>query len=298
VEVDITGILPAIVTPFGPDGDVNTNALRSLAAYQIEKGCNGFFVCGSAGEGVLMNMKERSRVVESVVSEASGQVPIIVHVGAVSTREAVELAKHARKSGASAVSSIPPLYYKLSWDAIIGHIRAIAEAAQLPTYYYHIPYITNVVPTASELAEMIDAIDNLDGIKFSSPDLYLLWEVMEIAPRKPNVLFGADQQLLAGLAMGAHGGIGSTYNYMTGWFVELYIAFRRNDYVGAKKVQDMINRAIKVYFKYGGNRATEKMMTSLLGFEIGPPRLPNSPFPPEQVDALRKDMEEIGLITG
>ncbi len=296
--MNITGILPAIVTPFGPDGDVNTDALRSLAAYQIEKGCNGFFVCGSAGEGVLMNMDERSRVVDAMVSEASGQVPIIVHVGAVSTGEAVELAKHARKSGASAVSSIPPLYYKLSWDAIIGHIKAIAEAAELPTYYYHIPYITNVVPTAPELAQMIDSIENLDGIKFSSTDLYLLWETLEIAPRKPNVLFGSDQQLLAGLAMGADGGIGSTYNYMTGWFAELYSAFRRDDYAGAKKVQDMINRAIQLYFKFGGNRGTEKMMTSLLGFEIGPPRQPNSPFPAERVDALRKEMEELGLIPG
>ncbi len=296
--MDITGILPAILTPFGPDGSVNTDVLRSLAAYQMEKGCGGFFVCGSAGEGVLMNMKERSQVVEAVVSEASGQVPIIVHVGAVSTGEAVELAKHARQSGASAVSSIPPLYYKLPWMAIIGHIRAIAEAAELPTYYYHIPYITNIIPTAVEFAEMIDAIENLEGIKFSSPDLFLLWQVMENAPRKPNVLFGVDQQVLAGLTMGAHGGIGSTYNYMTGWFVELYNAYRQSDYVTAKSVQDMINRAIQIQFKYGANRATEKMMTSMLGFDIGSPRLPTPPFPEDQIDALRKDMEEVGLLTG
>jgi len=296
--VDITGILPAIVTPFGPDGDVNVEVLRSLAAYQIEKGCNGFFVCGSAGEGVLMNLKERSRVVEAVVSEASGQVPVIVHVGAVSTGEAVELAKHARRSGASAVSSIPPLYYKLPWSAIIGHIRAIAEAAELPTYYYHIPYITHVIPTGAELAEMIDSIENVEGIKFSSPDLFLLWETVELSRHKPNILFGVDQQLLAGLSMGVHGGIGSTYNYMTGWFVELYNAYRHSDYVTAKKLQDMINRGIQLLFKYGSNRATEKMMTSLLGFEIGAPRLPTPPFPPERVDALRKDMEEIGLLVG
>jgi N-acetylneuraminate lyase len=296
--VDISGILPAIVTPFGPDGDVNTKVLRELVAYQIEKGCNGFFVCGSAGEGVLMNMKERSRVLDTVVSEASGQVPIIVHVGAVSTSEAVELAKHARKSGATAVSSIPPLYYKLPWNAIIGHMRAIAEAAELPTFYYHIPYITYVIPTAEQVVEMMDAIENMEGVKFSSEDTYLMWQIVELSSRKATMLFGVDQALIAGLAMGADGGIGSTYNYMTGWFCELYTAFRRGDYANAKSLQDMINRGIQILFKYGANRATEKMMTALLGFDIGAPRLPTPPFPSGQVDALRKDMEAIGLIPG
>ncbi len=294
--MEITGILPAIVTPFGADGNVNTEVLRALVAYQIEQGCNGFFVCGSAGEGVLMNLEERGRVVDAVVGEAAGQVPIIVHVGAVSTGEAVELAKHARRSGASAVSSIPPLYYKLPWEAIIGHMRAIAHAAELPTFYYHIPYITNVVPTAEQFAELAGAIENLDGVKFSSPDLYLMWELMEHSGHRQTVLFGVDQQLIAGLAMGAHGGIGSTYNYMVGWFVQIYKAFEQGDLNTAKTFQDKVNRAIQILFKYGANRATEKMMTALLGFEIGPPRLPTLPFPAERVNDLRKEMQAVGLL--
>ncbi|MCC6489554.1 MAG: dihydrodipicolinate synthase family protein [Candidatus Hydrogenedentes bacterium] len=296
--MEFRGIVPAIVTPFAPDGGVNTEVLRNLVAYQMEKGCQGFFVCGSAGEGVLMTRAERSRAVEAVVSEVSGQVPVMVHVGAISTSEAVELAAHARKAGASAVSSIPPLYYKLPWPAIIGHIRAIAEAAQLPTYYYHIPYITGIIPSAAEFAEMSERVENLAGFKFSSEDLFLMWQVLEATGGRQTVLFGVDQQLISGLVMGAHGGIGSTYNFMTGWFVQIYQAYLRGDIPAAKQVQDRVNRAIQLFFKYGANRGTEKMMTSMLGFEIGPPRLPTPPFPAERVEALRKDMEAIGLLDG
>ena len=105
------GIIPALVTPFDDRGEVNTSSLRALVNKLIGEGVGGFYVCGSTGEGLLLEEQERKQILETVVEESNGSVPVIAHVGALSTKQAVRLAVHARECGADAVSSIPPLYY-------------------------------------------------------------------------------------------------------------------------------------------------------------------------------------------
>ena len=292
----IEGIVPALLTAFGDDGKISERELRRLVRHEVDAGAGGFFVCGSAGEGVYMTPAERRQLVEIVVNEVAGQVPIIAQVGAMSTDEAVLLAREARAAGAAAVSSLPPLLFRLPWPAIIEHMRAIAEAAELPTYYYHLPIITNVNATAEEFAEMADKVPGLVGFKYSSPDLFLLWGALDRPKRKMEILYGCDQQLYQGLLTGAHGGIGSTYNYQMRYVVEVYKAFKLGDHTAAMAWQGKVNAVIEVVFKHGGSRAVEKAMTSLLGFNVGPPRRPNLPLPEAQLAELRRDMEKVGLL--
>ena len=296
IIVKAEGIIPALLTPFASDGSISVPMLRKLVAYELEKGSRGFFVCGSAGEGVYMTPEERKQVVEIVVSECAGQATIIAHVGAMSTDESVALAKDARVAGADAVASMPPLVFKQPWPAVIKHIQAITEASELPTYYYHLPIITNVNVTADEVAEMVAAIPSLVGLKYSSPDLFLLWGVLERPKREIHALYGCDQQLYHGLMAGACGGIGSTYNYQIENFVGLYDAVKRGDHAEALKYQDKVNKVVEVLFKHGGNRATEKAMMTLRGYDVGPARRPNLPFPSERIPDLRRDMEQLGLL--
>lgn len=286
------GIMPALLTPFTADGEVNYPELRRLVRWHLDSGVHGFFACGSAGEGILMPVEERAHVLEAILSEVSRQVPVMAHVGAMSTKDAAELARLAKKAGAQAIATLPPMYFPLPWEATIGHVRAVAEAGGLPTYYYHIPYITRVEMTADEAARMREHVPNFAGFKYSHKDLYLLWAIRD-AMRDLTLLFGSDEQIYQGLLTGAQGGIGSTYNYMPGYFVALYDAVSAGDHARAQGLQHKINQVIRLLFKYGANRATEKTMVSLLGFEMGPPRMPTPPFREDLIPALKKDLEEI-----
>ena len=125
----IEGVMPALITPYRPDGSVNVDMIRTLVALHIEEGCNGFFVCGSTGEGLFLTPEERKLVAQTVIEEVAGQVAVTVHVGTVCTDLSVELAKHAKQIGASAVSSVPPIYYKVGLPGMMQHIRRIARAS-------------------------------------------------------------------------------------------------------------------------------------------------------------------------
>lgn len=292
----IDGIVPALLTAFGNDGQIDAKGVAKLARYHLDAGASGFFLCGSAGEGIYMTPAERRRIVEIVAAEAAGQASIIAHVGAMSTDEAAMLARDAKSAGATAVATLPPLVFKQPWPAIIEHVRTVAQASELPTYYYHIPVITHVDANAADIAALADAVPGLVGLKFTATDLYLLWEVLQIHNQKLNVLYGCDQQLLQGLITGACGGIGSSYNYQIEHVVELYRAFRRGDHAAAKSAQDKVNRVVQILFKHGGNRSVEKAMMALRGFDVGQPRRPTPPFPAERIGELRHDMQLAGLI--
>ena len=289
----IQGVMPAFITPFKPDGSVNVDMIRQLAAYHIEQGCNGFFVCGSTGEGILMTTDERKLVARSLIETVAGQVPVIVHVGAPSTQESALLAADARKAGAAAVSSIPPIYYRPGLEGMLIHIRAIAAAAQLPTYYYHIPTLTGVDLTAQQLVDAFTSVDGLAGMKFTNTDMYFLWDILELAQGRLRVFNGADQMLFHGLATGACGGIGSTYNYQMRTIAAIYNAYQRGDYDAAREHQWQANRVIQILFRNGGNCACEKAIMKLLGFDAGQPREPLTPFPEDRLEDLRRQLEAI-----
>ena len=160
----IEGVMPALMTPYTSGGAVNVDMVRTLVAHHLEEGAGGFFVCGSTGEGLLLTPDERRLVARTVIETVAGQAPVIVHVGAVSTNEAVLFAKDAKNAGASAVSSVPPIYYKVGLEGMMQHIGAIAQAAELPTFYYHIPTLTGVEIGAEELVDAFTSVEGVAGL--------------------------------------------------------------------------------------------------------------------------------------
>jgi N-acetylneuraminate lyase len=291
----IEGCLPALITPFSPDGSVNIGMVRKLVGYEIEQGCHGFFVCGTTGEGLLLTPEERGLVVRTVVEEAAGQVPIIAHVGAVSTDMAVQLAKDAEKAGATAVSSVPPIYYQVGLEGMIRHITAIVQATDLPTYYYHIPMLTNLNLTGDEIVEGFGGVKGLVGLKFSHTDLFLLWWIIEASGGRLRVFNGSDQMLFQALSTGAIGGVGSTYNYQMANIAAVFNAVKAGDLTKAQELQWKVNKVIQVMFRHGPGLNVEKAIMKLLGYDCGSTRGPLVPFPEEKVPVLRKDLEEIGF---
>ena len=293
--IEWNGVYPAILTPFTNKDTMNDTVLRELARFLLDQGCHGFFTCGSAGEGLFMSVEERKHALDVVVDAVRGKARIIAHVGAMSTRDTVMLAEHAAKSGADAVCALPPMYFKQPWDACIAHLRAVAVAAQCPTFYYHIPHLSHVPATAEELLRMAHDVPHFAGIKFSAPDLFTVGAIRRTRDDLA-VLMGCDDILYQSILTGACGGIGSTYNYQPANIVGVYNATRAGDHQNAKACQDRVTRVIEVLFKYGANRGTEKAMTQLLGFDVGPPRLPTQPFPKARLDEMKRDMQEVGML--
>jgi len=285
--------MPAFITPFDNGDHVNVPMIRRMATWLMEQGSHGFFVCGSTGEGLFLTPDERKLVARTVLETVAGQVPVIVHVGAVSTREAADLAVDARKAGAAAVSSIPPVYYKVGLAGMLQHIRGIAEAAELPTYYYHIPALTGVYISADELVGAFTSVPGVVGMKFTDTDMFYLWSILNSEKGRLRVFHGADQMLFHGLLTGACGGIGSTYNYQMKTIAGVYNAFQAGDWETARQLQWKANEVIKVLFRNGANLSCEKAIMKLLGFDVGVPRSPMVAFPEENLASLKQQLEAI-----
>lgn len=291
----IHGILPALVTPMDADGEhVDYATLRRLVDFQIARGVSGFFVCGGSGEGLLLTAAERRAVLETVVAASAGRARVIAHIGALDTAGACELAAHAATLGVAAIAAVPPVYFRVDDDALFEHYQRIAAAAgATPLYPYNIPSNTGVEINAQVMARLL-AIPSLAGIKYSSYNLYDLRNIIELAPARLSVLSGFDEICIAGLCMGAHGAIGSTYNVLPATFSALYRAFSAGDLAQAQELQFRANQVIKALLTVP-LIAGLKAVLEAWGYPCGGPRRPQRPLTPGERERLLAAVARAGL---
>jgi len=281
----IRGILPALITPMTGDGvAVNYATLPKLADFFLSRGVDGFFVCGGSGEGLLLQAEERRKILEIVSEHTAGRATIIAHVGALATQDSQALAAHAESLRVDAIAAVPPVYFKVDDDALFDHYRLIAEAApNTPIWVYQIPSATGVDIDVRKMMRLLE-IDNVAGIKYSSYNLYDMANILAL-PQDVNVLSGFDEVLMAALSMGAHGGIGSTYNVMPASFVRLYRTVQAGDWGEARILQRRINRVIQALLT-APMIAGVKIILTERGISCGAPRRPLSPLDEETKTAL------------
>ncbi|MCG2770390.1 MAG: dihydrodipicolinate synthase family protein [Chloroflexota bacterium] len=287
------GVWPALLTPLTADDEIDILALHRLLDYVLGAGVHGIYVCGSTGEGVLLSVEERMHLAEATVSHVAGHVPVMVHVGAVSTRDAVALSHHARQIGASAVSSVPPFYYSVKPSGLMAHYRHISQAAQLPVYLYNLPNATGTNITARVMLELL-ALGYVQGLKYTSYNLLEMREIIEVCGDRLNIFSGPDEILLPCLVMGVQGGIGTTYNCLPHLFVELYDAWRNGDIARAQELQFVVDRVVLTLSSYSVIPAV-KVAMRFLGLSCGGPRLPLHPLADEEEAQLRADLERAGF---
>jgi N-acetylneuraminate lyase len=294
----LTGIMTALVTPYDAEGRVNLPVVRELVEFLLSQGVQGFYVCGGTGEGLLLTEEERRQMAETVVQQVRGRVPVVVHVGAITTDEACRLAAHAQEAGADAISSIPPLaYFGVGFEGIQRYYAAIAAACDLPLYVYNIPGATGVNVSPALFRELCLAIPTLAGMKFTSYNFFEMQQIiqMEIPGRRLNVVSGPDEMMIAAQAMGADGAIGTFYNLVPRLFVDAYDAFHAGDVRRAMELQARANRLITVYFQVGGGMSAFKAAMKLIGFDCGAGRPPLPPISPEQEERLRAELVAAGF---
>ena len=267
------GIMPALMTAFDGD-DVDTKSVSALVKKLVVDRVHGLYVGGSSGEMVLCSIDERKKLLETVM-ENRGELSVIAHVGGLSTKDTVELSAHARACGADAVSSVTPLYYKYTFEEVKNYYRRIAEASELPTIIYNIPGLTGTTYGYDQLCELLE-IEGVAGMKFTSSDFFLLNRLVNTYPEK--VFYnGSDEMLLSGLAAGAKGGIGTTYNFMPDLMVKIYNLAAEGKMNEAREVQSVANMAIAAVLRYGAVPAC-KHLISLYGVPYGDCREPFMPL--------------------
>ena len=264
------GIFTALLTPFDKNYKINEKALEKLVKFNIEKGVTGFYVGGSTAEAFLLSTDERIQIMDVVNSVAPNHT-LIAHIGSINEIEARELGKHAQKLSYDLVSSVAPFYYKFSFNEIKNYYFRLAEASQLPMLVYHFPAFSGVNMGVSEMSEFLSD-DRFIGIKYTSNDFFTLEQCKTNFPDK-LVYNGFDEMFLAGLSLGADGGVGSTYNFMADKFVQIQNLFKNNNITKAQQIQKEANRIITILCKIGVMQA-EKEVLNQLGFDFGNCRPP------------------------
>lgn len=204
------GSIVALVTPF-KDGEVDEKALRDLVEFHISEGTDAIVPCGTTGESATLSHEEHCKVIEIVIEQARKRVPVIAGAGSNSTREAIFLTEHAKKSGADAVLSITPYYNKPTQEGLYRHFKAIAESVDIPLILYNVPGRTglNMLP---ETVIRLSGVKNIIGIKEASGSLDQAGAIIKGTDSSFDVISGEDSLTFPMMVMGAKGVISVTAN--------------------------------------------------------------------------------------
>jgi N-acetylneuraminate lyase len=249
------GILPAVVTPFDADGKFVPAVFERLLDRLYSAGVHGIYVCGQTGEGLLQPVEQRKRVAEVAVRCSPPGKQVIVHTGAFRTSDALELTKHASRLGVAAVSSLAPLG-PYSFAEIRAYYQALAAISQVPLLVYFFPEVNPVISTPEQAFELC-SIPNVAGLKFTDFDLF---RMSGIKNSGAIVFNGRDEVLVAGLLMGADGGIGSFYNLVPELFVQVYELACANEWARARTVQERINELIRIVYHFPAFPAIKRIL--------------------------------------
>ncbi|OAT14875.1 N-acetylneuraminate lyase [Buttiauxella noackiae ATCC 51607] len=285
----LTGLIAAPHTPFTADGSVNYPVIDQIAAHLIKQGVKGAYVLGTTGEGIHCSVDERKKIAERWVSASAGKLSITLHTGALSIADSVELSRHAETLDIFATSVIGPCFFKPgNIEDLVEYCRINAAAAPSKGFYYYHSGMSGVNLDMEQFLQVAaDRIPNLTGMKFNSSDMYEYQRCVRVNNGQFDIPFGVDEFLPAGLACGAVGAVGSTYNYAAPLYHRLIESFNRGDLADVAGCMDKVIAIIRVLVQYGGV-AAGKVAMKLHGIDVGDPRRPLRPMTEQQKqDALQ-----------
>ncbi len=240
------GVNTPISCPMTENGKVDYDSLKSLCNFLIEKGVDGLYPNGSTGEMSYLTLEERKRILECVLETNNGRKQVFSMVGAQTTKDTIELARHAEAAGADGIGVVTPSYFKLDEEELLSYYQDISASVSedFSIYLYGIPQLA-VNDITPELAERIaQSCPNVAGIKYSYPDMPRLLQFLNVRGGDFSVLAGPDDLFFSLLASGGDGTISGNSNVIPEHFVAIYQAFQTGDYDKARRLQAKTNRLI------------------------------------------------------
>jgi N-acetylneuraminate lyase len=278
------GILSALLTPFTDSDEVNYSELKKIVQYQLKMGIDGFYVGGSTSEAFLLTKDERKNLLKAVLEANNGSKTVVFHVGSISTAEACELAEYASLPGVDAVSAISPFYYKFTNEEILNYYLDIMKATDKPMFIYNFPNLSGYSLDIRTL-DTLCAKGNVAGVKFTSNNFF---DLERMKNSHPELVFwnGYDEMLLSGLAAGADGAVGSTYNILCPIAKKVYNCVKAGDIETARTYQAAINQVVVLLIKHKNTFGVEKALMDCAGFHMGGTRRPFLPLPKDALTEI------------
>ena len=289
-NVRFTGVMSALVSCIDENEQVKEDAMRRLMAWHLKEGFTGFYLTGGTGEGPVLQKETRKRIAEIARDAAGGRAKLIAHVGAIDLSTARELARHAGDIGLDAISSVPPFFFHYGEKEIRDYYAALSDASGLPVLMYASP-LSGVSITWDMVDRLMD-VPGMIGLKWTSYDYFTMHRIKSLRNGNINVINGPDECLLCGLAMGADGGIGATYNVMPRLFADIYRSFRAGDLAAAQSAQFKANRLIEILIRFGVVCSIKEIL-SMIGYDCGYQVYPQKRFASEEREALRQALRGI-----
>ena len=288
-EQKFKGVIISPLTPFTPEGQLDENALANLIEFHIGKGVGGFLALATAGQGPLISIEERKRIAEIILNKSRGRKPVMVQVGALTTRDTVELAKHACALGADAIATLPPIYLRLDFAAYEQHFAAVSAAiAPVPLFIYNNPWAQGRALTVEELVSLNDK-DIIKGVIDSSRDLASVYKLMRYQDRLTCII--ADTKLsMPGLLFGCPALGSAIGNAIPEIFIEMVNAIRANDIAKAVVIELELFRISESLRSPECGGLHEALAAR--GLPCGVPRLPVRTPNEEEKVVIRKAMKE------
>ncbi len=294
----LEGLVAATHTPFSANGELALEGVERQAEHLSRNRIQAVFIGGSTGESQSLTLAERLELAQRWSAVLRGtSMRLVVHVGANCLGDAVALARQAEQLGAAAISALAPSYFKPRTVALlVDSMAAVAAAAPAtPFYYYDIPQLTGLNLSVPEfLGQAAARIPTLAGVKFSGPDLFAFQQALRVENGRFDLPFGMDECLLAALALGATGAVGSSYNFAAPIYQRLWHAYAAGDLEEARREQWRSVQLIEVLASFGYMGAAKCVM-GMLGVPVGTPRLPNASLPAARQTELRERLEQLGF---
>lgn len=296
--MDLSGVFPALTTPFATDGSLSIADLKHNIQQYNRVGLAGYVVMGSTGESVLLSKSEMEAVLVAVKETASQEKKLIAGTGAESTAETIERTKRAAQLGYDAALVKTPYYYKPVYkpEVFIQHYRRVADASPIPVLLYSVPQFTGVALEPPEVLALAEH-QNIIGIKESSGNVQRVAEVIAGATSHFQVMVGSAGTIYPSLAIGARGAILALGSALPDKCVTLYELFRKGQHKEARELQETILRASKLVVSECGIAGVKYVMDQR-GYHGGVPRLPLLPLKDEQkkrVNALLETLEPAAM---
>ena len=284
----------AMITPFKDDGSLDEKALRRFVDFQIDGGVDMLLPCGTTGEGATLENDETDRVIQIVIEQSRGRVPVIVGAGSNSTAKAVQATKRAKKLGANGVLSVGPYYNKPTQQGYYEHFKAIAEAENIPVIVYNVPGRTSGNIEAKTMLRLAE-IPNIVAVKEASGNLGQIMEIIKDAPSHFRVLSGDDAMALAVVLLGGDGIVSVVSNEAPAQMSAMIGAALQSDIAKARELHYKLLPLMNINF-IESNPIPVKAALAMMGLIGENYRLPLVKMTETNRDKLARVLEQTGLL--
>lgn len=289
-----TGAGVAIVTPMTETGEVNYPKLQELLEYQIANGTDSIIICGTTGEASTLSHEEHLEAIRFTVEKVAHRVPVIAGTGSNCTDTAVYLSQEAEKFGADALLLVSPYYNKATQKGLIAHFTKIAQSVKIPVVLYNIQGRTGVNITPETIAYLAHNVENIVAVKEASGNIAQVAKIAQLAGDALDIYSGNDDQIVPLLALGGKGVISVLSNIAPGQTHDIVAKFMEGDVAGSRELQLKALPLIESLF-CEVNPIPVKEALNMLGWEVGPLRMPLTPMEEEHKEKLRQAMKDFGI---